>query len=137
MMITVNPNNSSCARKIDEIFQHHRLKLIRFAIMYRDSNENSYLYHSDESSTTSIDKTDEQPVLSVLSTSFSPSQDFDTFASRSSQNSVDGQAVISDIHSALAQDHVTLVSLNVTSEECSITYPPGGTYAPPIGWVPT
>ena len=136
-MIMVNPSNSSCARKIHEVFQHHGLNLVHFDVKYRDGNGNQYRYASDESSTTSIDKTDEQPVLSMLSMSSAPSQDFDTFGSRSSQNSLDSQVVISGIQSALAQDHVTLVSLNVTSEECSITYPPGGTYAPPIGWVPT
>jgi len=112
-MISVNPSNFSCARKIYEVFQYHGLNLIDFDIKYQDGNDNQYTYAIDASSTASIE---ENHALA--------------------QQSLDDGQIIADIQNALTQDHVTLLSANIMAkssdgEPCSITFPCNGSYCPP------
>lgn len=135
-MIRVNPSNSSCARKIYEVFQHHGLKLIHFDIKYRDGNDNQYTYAIDASSTASIEKNHAHPVFSLFSTSSETARNFNASEIKIAQQSLDDRQIIADIQNALTQDHVTLLSANITAkgsdgEPCSITFPfCNGSYCP-------
>ena len=127
-MIKVNPSTSSCARRIDEAFQHYGLELIHFDVVFQDGNDQQYRYASDENSIASIEQNDGQSVFSLLSTSSQTVQSFNASGNMISQQSLDEGQVIADLQNALAQDHVTLLSANIVSEgadgePCSITFP--------------
>jgi hypothetical protein len=126
----VNPNNSSCARKIDAVFKHYRLNVESFDIRYQDRSGHYYIYASARSSIKSIQKIDAQPESSLSSISFialDTDPSFDNSRSTIAQWSLDWK-VFKDISKAMASEGVILNSAKLNSmspdgEPCYINFP--------------
>jgi hypothetical protein len=128
-MLRVNPNNSSCARKIDAVFRHYRLKVESFDIRYQDRSGQYYIYASSKSSIKSIQKIDAQPESSLSSISLDTDPSFDNSKSTIAQWSLDWK-VLKDIRKAMTLEGVTLNlaklnSIGPDGEPCYITFPCG------------